>query len=515
MKTIKRYFIIFLSIVILVFNISIFICKPLQTKAAVVAVPAVAEIVWSLLMTAAVGVGAYEIYNNYELQKNLYDEFLSVIDSGTITLPDDGITINVDDKWYPVLTPDLVKTLKEFDAVSGGGTPPNPDDEEPPKRDEDYWQKWGKQNSFKVNGAFLGTISDFFSDIYKNKESQLYKELFSSLSNLPEYTGKYDIATGNRAYFKGVGISYGNEPSQVNASHGKFDNIMEMEGTFEIGCPVVGISHDGRCDFLWIRSYNVNSFDSYSIGVNSTMIYEDGYIKKASSSNGSSLFGAVSCNVPIFTSLADAQNFVRTGDDSKCINKTDSSVKNGIDFSQTVPNVSIVLNPLTLPQTGTQTRTDISTQNLVDILLQIRSEIEALNEAGTRINTETHNNIVNNTINNIINNTETKPDIRPEPDVPVYPDTDTGTTGEGLVKDWKLVFPFCIPFDMIGLLRAMDAEPVAPYFEIPLNIELINLHYIFELDLSVFDDVARIFRLCETVLFIAGLMLITGKVIKW
>lgn len=107
----------------------------------------------------------------------------------------------------------------------------------------------------------------------------------------------------------------------------------------------------------------------------------------------------------------------------------------------------------------------------------------------------------------------TDPDPKPDPDpdpVPL-PDMDAA--------DYKVeltgVFPFCIPFDFIALLKTLDAEPRAPCFTFPVVIPALEYREDVKLDLAIFDDVAEVIRLCEKVSFILFLMFITSKVIRW
>lgn len=95
------------------------------------------------------------------------------------------------------------------------------------------------------------------------------------------------------------------------------------------------------------------------------------------------------------------------------------------------------------------------------------------------------------------------------------PGTDPDKDMSSYKVDLHTVFPFCIPFDFIALLRALDAEPEAPRFDFPVVIPALDYRETVTLDMSVFDDVAEIIRLCETVSFIIFLMFATSKVIKW
>ncbi|WP_411337014.1 hypothetical protein [Ruminococcus gauvreauii] len=105
------------------------------------------------------------------------------------------------------------------------------------------------------------------------------------------------------------------------------------------------------------------------------------------------------------------------------------------------------------------------------------------------------------------------PDVTPTPD-PENPDDPSG----GMTADLRLVFPFCIPFDLVHLFQAFDAEPVAPKFTIPfkMNIDnpftkkqLIAVDHTITIDLAEYESVVQIFRIFEVILFIIGLMMIT------
>lgn len=104
-----------------------------------------------------------------------------------------------------------------------------------------------------------------------------------------------------------------------------------------------------------------------------------------------------------------------------------------------------------------------------------------------------------------------KPDPDPDPDPAPLPDMDTADYKVEL----KGIFPFCIPFDFIALLKTLDAEPRAPCFDLPVVIPALNYREDVKLDLSIFDDVAKVIRLCEKVSFLLFLMFVTSKVIRW
>ena len=89
-------------------------------------------------------------------------------------------------------------------------------------------------------------------------------------------------------------------------------------------------------------------------------------------------------------------------------------------------------------------------------------------------------------------------------------------TGEGtdLTFDWKGVFPFCIPFDLIAFLKCLCAEPQAPKIDIPFNVPIVNYKGSVSIDLSKYDEVAALCRTLFDLLFIVGLAYATRYLIK-
>ena len=95
-----------------------------------------------------------------------------------------------------------------------------------------------------------------------------------------------------------------------------------------------------------------------------------------------------------------------------------------------------------------------------------------------------------------------------------YENVDYGDIGDytmgGIVTS---VFPFCIPFDLIRLFRVVSSSAEAPRWELPLNVPMLNFSYTFVIDLAPFEQLASIFRIMETIMFIIGLILATRKLI--
>ena len=80
---------------------------------------------------------------------------------------------------------------------------------------------------------------------------------------------------------------------------------------------------------------------------------------------------------------------------------------------------------------------------------------------------------------------------------------------DGMKMDLKRIFPFCIPFDVVDMIKLLDAEPVAPSYTVNWQIPIINRALSFEVDLSPFNSVAAILRNLEIIIFCIGLAMVT------
>lgn len=100
-----------------------------------------------------------------------------------------------------------------------------------------------------------------------------------------------------------------------------------------------------------------------------------------------------------------------------------------------------------------------------------------------------------------------------QPDFPIKPtpipeeiDDVLNMTAESNIKD---KFPFCIPFDVVDMLRAFTANRTAPSITCPVDLNGNTI----TVDLQEFEGVASLVRLLELILFIIGLALATRKLI--
>lgn len=112
-------------------------------------------------------------------------------------------------------------------------------------------------------------------------------------------------------------------------------------------------------------------------------------------------------------------------------------------------------------------------------------------------------------IENVIENTQERVESK-NPSIPSTPSL--GALDSPGLDD---KFPFCIPFDLIDLVSALDADPEAPKFTIPIiKNEKYGWDYSIDVDWSDFDVVAKVCRSVEVFCFIGFLILKTRSLIR-
>lgn len=403
----------------------------------------------------------------------------------------------------------------------------------------------------------LGTLVRNQFDKFQNNEESLYDEMY-------QYITDADIA----AQWSGETYSY--------SSHVRFDWSFQNTGEsdYHYCTETYNLSNDSTSPVCcYIRydyapeelSFWFMSLDRYgnpkNFTVDSTRVTTQTYKGKTDTSTYSTTCYYVSnltypdisfsANCPVFSSRADAENYL----------KGLSDATSALNYAKTYRIADWLQNDwrgkLLDPLTGLQALSD-----LFNIALH-----NGLNALGNNPDVDAFEDYLRDYFENVGKNPKPDPDpvtkpvldpsgglapetdldpgknpvIRPDPDIEPdpspgtkpdpKPDPDPGTDPDPKpdpdpaplpdmdAADYKVeltgVFPFCIPFDFIALLKTLDAAPRAPCFDFPVVIPALDYREDVKLDLSIFDDVAKVIRLCEKVSFILFLMFVTSKVIRW
>lgn len=78
--------------------------------------------------------------------------------------------------------------------------------------------------------------------------------------------------------------------------------------------------------------------------------------------------------------------------------------------------------------------------------------------------------------------------------------------------NWKRLFPFCIPWDMMELVKTLKADKKAPRFTFKYTFEKIGYTWVVDVNLADYWKYIKIFRWGMTIFFIIGLFFLTTKI---
>lgn len=242
----------------------------------------------------------------------------------------------------------------------------------------------------------------------------------------------------------------------------------------------------------------------------------------------------LSANIPIFSSYEELEAYLTMGDASAALNYGKSfRIADWLQqdwagqLIDPLVNIGLTLSQLIeiMRQLGLKTLQGLTAEQLLELLKKVLPQIDpellpdaspapAVDPALDSVyypDPDAHPDKPPRPVIDPVPGTKPDPKPDPDPDPAPLPDMDTA--------DYRVelsgIFPFCIPFDFVALLKTLDAEPRAPCFDFPVVIPALNYREDVKLDLSIFDDVAKVIRLCEKVSFILFLMFVTSKVIRW
>ena len=102
---------------------------------------------------------------------------------------------------------------------------------------------------------------------------------------------------------------------------------------------------------------------------------------------------------------------------------------------------------------------------------------------------------------NTEDNSEDDDDIDPDP-VPAI------TSKYG---DITKLFPFCIPFDLVKLIKGLSAKKAPPVFHFEYNFKAIHYKFVVDVDLSDYEKYVKIFRYGMQIFYIIALMFMTAR----
>lgn len=235
-------------------------------------------------------------------------------------------------------------------------------------------------------------------------------------------------------------------------------------------------------------------------------------------------------NMPLFSSSAEVDQWR----DQQLAN-ADKYTKENIWVHPDLQNTYQNNGKFEYPAQAPQPLQYPSAENLADLAKKLNPEI----------NPDYSPEIAPNYVQELIQKLQQNPSVNPDPNPNPNPNPDPGTDPQPTTAplptvnptgtpenptpeeeaspykaDLREIFPFCIPFDLIHLFKVFDAEPEAPVFKFPLDLELdnpwtgekvVDYHHEFEFDFSDYEDLIKLLRIIQIVAFITGLMMITRQ----
>lgn len=104
--------------------------------------------------------------------------------------------------------------------------------------------------------------------------------------------------------------------------------------------------------------------------------------------------------------------------------------------------------------------------------------------------------------------------IDPDTGELIDPDMSDSVNKVNKYGDITKLFPFCIPFDFVNLIKGMSAEKAPPVFHFEHKFKGINYTFVVDVDLSDYDKYIKVFRFGLQVIFVITLMFLTVKFSK-
>ena len=102
--------------------------------------------------------------------------------------------------------------------------------------------------------------------------------------------------------------------------------------------------------------------------------------------------------------------------------------------------------------------------------------------------------------------------INPNTGELVDPDMSNPSSITNKFGDITKLFPFCIPFDLVRLIKGMSADKQPPVFHFEHEFKSIDYTFVVDVDLSDYDKYIKLFRYGMQIFYILALMFLTAKI---
>lgn len=518
----KRKLSIFLVTILIFFSIKI------PSQATALPIPAIdpltmeelAMALHSVIQTYLISSGVNDGLDSYETNKEIHEKFISYLKSNTSSLSSlDGLYFSCVDAAtgerfavvcnkgeYSVYDAsgvkvaggaerDLVNNLhlveedryKNFHVVGGNNDPDNNQNE------------YTNLEKIALGTSLSAILANFVNQMKNDDELDLWKA--KDKFNGYEYDESGNFFYKFNSYYENNGNSYSYECAGYSS---QYQLAGLLNGTsLSIYGKTTSTSPDDVAALNSSRYFLVcDALFKYAAGTQSSYT-----ARKYTTFNCNN----PKCNFPIFTSKADIANFFLTEDLTGCINISSLQLKTLASISSLTAGATPMVNKYFSP---------LDLGNIANAVYTAAQQFVVNPQVSPAVNTQAYQQSFQNALTQTVAqaapeplpNVNPNPEVNPNPDpAPDYSDVNT--------QDYEVnlsgIFPFCIPFDLVHLIEALKADPVAPVFEWPVKIGPLNFDETVVLDLSWMDPIMVVFRYGILISFIIGLILITRKLIKW
>lgn len=440
-------------------------------------------------------------------------EILDGVEDGTVTLPNEQ-------QWgkYRVgFGDDFASILEAWEgrgSGSEGGSSQEPEDPD-----------FSKLETLAISSGFMGMVGDFLTSLRNGEiEGVDPGTYFNTLEDSFTVDDLIEQRSGNLYTVKG---HFGSTCYFTN-----YNAYFDI--SFDTNKPIAAHYYlkevSGNLYPYYDFYYAIDPEKIWYIGINCHEVrYDktDGHIVYQSNWSPSTFdfCDIASVNVPVFSSLEACESYLLSG----------TNYKDALNYKPIVydyPALAANISPAFLSWTDTRISPETFQKTYAGVKNAYETQIKPQTDTSAEADTKTNTDIYTETVNKVIPENLVQPETgtgtgtgtKPDPGTETDPGTTTPGTGtetspdedaDKYKRDLRMVFPFCLPFDLIALFDALDAEPVTPCFDFPFVVEALDIDMAVELDLSFLDDVAEMIRLLETIGFIIGLITITHKMIKW
>lgn len=408
------------------------------------------------------------------------------------------------------------------------------------KYSADMYAEWLNNATQALSNGFNKTVN-ITSDMYVSFK-EFIKELCVDVSSNYEYDINPDIsysAKYNRIY---NGVTYTEYvPQYLNSSIG---NTVRMRGGSVLGCVYYyctvksgskyyqGISMyyknaDGtlypQCDSRQFYAdttgdlYIYSSYPIVKIPVNGATYDEMSIAMDSFKSNYTNYSFTFGNDIPSWRKPIENNDIkIRTVDGNPImenydiISRTGSYVNDGVvvgDRSITVPQVGVLedlYNRYLKGELTYQEYINLVNKSIGVIGVDTTSDDVIVNDRGVTLPLDTP----------IINDKTLTDEKEVVSDVITEEREEVNESSVSDFPDLTEIFPFCIPFDVLRLLKIMKSTPTAPYFEIPVDIPWFGVSYTMIVDFTQFEMLSHITRSFLSIIWVVFLILSTRKLIK-